>query len=156
MTLFDWLKTVHVLSIVLWVGGMAFVYFFLRPALAVLEPPARLRLMHEVLRRFLHAALAAATLALLSGLWMMGRVARHLVQAGAQFEWPLDWLLMGGGGLLMIVVLVFVRAVLFKRFAKAVSAEDWPAGGAALASIRAWVAFNLLLGIAVIASVLLI
>ncbi|EFK95682.1 membrane protein [sediment metagenome] len=43
------LKALHVLAVVLWVGGMAFAHFFLRPALATLEPPHRLRLMHVVL-----------------------------------------------------------------------------------------------------------
>ena len=37
------LKALHVLAVVLWVGGMAFAHFFLRPALATLEPPQRLR-----------------------------------------------------------------------------------------------------------------
>ena len=38
------LKAVHVLAVVLWVGGMAFAHFFLRPALATLavEQAARL------------------------------------------------------------------------------------------------------------------
>lgn len=49
---------------VLWVGGMLFARFFLRPALAVLDPPQRLRLMHEVLRRFF-AAVTVAALAVL-------------------------------------------------------------------------------------------
>ncbi len=57
------LKALHVLAVVLWVGGMAFAHFFLRPALGVLEPAQRLRLMHDVLRRFLNAALVAVVLA---------------------------------------------------------------------------------------------
>jgi len=31
------LKTVHVLSIIVWIGGMVFAQFFLRPALAHLK-----------------------------------------------------------------------------------------------------------------------
>ena len=52
------LKTLHVLSIMLWIGGMAFTLFFLRPAVAALEPPVRLRLMQDVLGRFFTAVLA--------------------------------------------------------------------------------------------------
>jgi hypothetical protein len=37
------LKTLHVLAVGLWVGGMAFAHFFLRPALGTLEPPQRLK-----------------------------------------------------------------------------------------------------------------
>ena len=43
------LKTLHVLAIVLWIGGMFFAHFFLRPAAAALDPPVRLKLMHDVL-----------------------------------------------------------------------------------------------------------
>lgn len=53
------LKTVHVLAIILWIGGMAFAHFFLRPAVAQLEAPVRLRLMHDVLGRFFQAVLVA-------------------------------------------------------------------------------------------------
>jgi uncharacterized membrane protein len=35
------LKTVHVLSVVVWIGGMVFAHFFLRPAVAQLDPPVR-------------------------------------------------------------------------------------------------------------------
>ena len=45
------LKTLHVLSIIVWLGGMVFAHFFLRPAVAQLEVPLRLRLMHDVLGR---------------------------------------------------------------------------------------------------------
>ena len=43
---------VHLIGIVFWVGGMAFAHFCLRPALPLLAPPERLRLMHAVLTRF--------------------------------------------------------------------------------------------------------
>ena len=66
------LKTLHLLSIILWVGGMAFVLFFLRPALGRLQPADRVNLMHEVLRRFFGAVSASIVIALVSGLWMMG------------------------------------------------------------------------------------
>jgi uncharacterized membrane protein len=35
------LKTLHVLSIIVWIGGMVFAHFFLRPAVAQLEPAVR-------------------------------------------------------------------------------------------------------------------
>jgi uncharacterized membrane protein len=51
------LKTLHVLSIIVWIGGMVFVHFFLRPVVAELEPAVRLRLMHDVLGRFFRLSL---------------------------------------------------------------------------------------------------
>jgi len=53
------LKTIHLFSIVVWIGGMAFAHFFLRPAVAQLEAPVRLRLMHDVLGRFFQAVLVS-------------------------------------------------------------------------------------------------
>lgn len=150
------LKALHVLAVVLWVGGMAFAHFFLRPALATLEPPQRLRLMHAVLGRFFAVVLWAVGLLLASGLWMIGRVARQVVQGGGSFAWPLDWVLMTALGLLMMAIFGHIRFVLYKRFSAAVNGQDWPAGAAALAQIRRWVGVNLALGVVVIAIALLI
>ncbi len=156
MTFYALLKTLHVLAIVLWVGGMMFAHFFLRPALAQLEPPQRLRLMHEVLRRFFAAVSVAALLSLVTGLWMIGRVAKQAVQSGGSFAMPLDWTVMAVLGVLMVAIYGHIRFVLFKRFAVAVTALDWPAGGLALAKLRTWVAVNLALGVTVIVVALLL
>ena len=95
------LKTVHVLSIVLWIGGMAFAHFFLRPAVAQLEASVRLRLMHDVLGRFFKAVLVVSLLTLVSGVWMLGRVAKQVVQSGGSFEMPLAWTVMAVLGIVM-------------------------------------------------------
>ena len=68
------LKTIHLFSIVVWIGGMAFAHFFLRPAVAHLEAPVSLRLMHDVLGRFVLAVLVASLLTLARGDWMLGFV----------------------------------------------------------------------------------
>jgi uncharacterized membrane protein len=149
------LKAVHVLAVVLWVGGMAFAHFFLRPSLAVLEPAQRVKLMHAVLGRFFAAVLWAAGLVLASGLWIIGRVAKQAVQSGGSFSMPLDWSVMSAVGLLMIAIFGHIRFVLYKRLDRAVQAGDTPAGGAALASIRQWVGLNLALGLALVAGVLI-
>lgn len=141
------LKTLHVLSIVVWVGGMVFAHFFLRPALAQLEPPARLRLMHEVLGRFFKAVLLASVLTLVSGLWMIGRVAKQVVQSGGSFEMPLAWTVMAVLGVAMVAIFMHIRFALYSRLGRAVAASDWPAGGAALAQLRRWVSVNLALGV---------
>ncbi len=149
------LKTLHVLSIVVWVGGMVFAHFFLRPAAAALEPPLRLRLMQDVLGRFFRAVLAASLLALASGVWMVGRVAKQVVQAGGRFEMPWSWAVMAVLGTLMVAIFLHIRFVLYPRLARAVAASDWPAGGAAMAQIRRWVAMNLGLGVTVLLVTLL-
>lgn len=144
------LKTVHVLSIVVWIGGMVFAHFFLRPAVAQLDAPERVRLMHDVLGRFFQAVLAASLLTLASGVWMLGRVARQVVQAGGRFEMPLAWTLMAVLGVAMVAIFLHIRFALFKRLGRAVAGSDWAAGGAALAQIRTWVSVNLGLGTVVL------
>ncbi|MDR7151784.1 putative membrane protein [Hydrogenophaga palleronii] len=145
------LKLLHILSIVVWIGGMVFAHFFLRPAAMQLEPPQRVRLMHATLQRFFSAVSGVVVLVLVSGLWMMGRVAKETVQAGLGFNMPLNWTLMTVLGLVMMAIFGHIRFALFKRLSKAVASTDWPAGGAALASIRTWVGINLAIGVVVIA-----
>ena len=149
------LKTLHVLSIIVWIGGMVFAQFFLRPAVAQLELPARLRLMNDVLGCFFQAVLVASLLTLASGLWMVGRVAKQVVQSGGSFEMPLAWTIMAALGIAMVAIFMHIRFVLYKRLVRAVAASEWPAGGAALAKIRRWVSVNLGLGIVVLLVTLL-
>ena len=156
MSFYLLLKAVHVLCVVLWVGGMALAHFCLRPAVVALEPPVRLRLLHAVLQRFFTIVLGATAMLVVSGLWMIGRTAKQAVQSGGSFSWPLDWLLMTVVGLLMVALFGHVRFVLFKRMQRAVMAADWPAGGTAMAAIRRWVGVNLALGLALIPAVYLL
>ncbi|WP_296491098.1 CopD family protein [Rhodoferax sp.] len=144
------LKTLHLLAIIVWIGGMVFGHFFLRPAAGILEPSVRVRLMHNVLGRFFNAVLAAIAIALATGLWMIGRVAKQVVQAGAQFNMPLEWTLMAALGILMMLIFGHIRFVLYKRLSRAAQALDWPAGGAALAQISNWVLVNLVLGVLIV------
>ncbi|MFY8085492.1 MAG: CopD family protein [Rubrivivax sp.] len=149
------LKTLHVLCVVVWIGGMVFAHFFLRPAVAELEPPARVRLMHAVFGRFFKAVLAASLLTMVSGVWMLGRVARQAVQSGGSFEMPLAWTLMTVLGVAMVAIFMHIRFALYKRLSAAVAASDWRAGGAALAQIRLWVSVNLGLGVLILGVTLL-
>ena len=146
------LKLVHVLAVILWVGGMAFVLGFLRPAVATLEPAARVRLMHEVLRRFLQAVLAAVVLVLASGLAMMALAAG---QAADGWRMPASWSTMAALGLAMAAIFGHIRMAPYRRLERAVAGADWPSAGAALASIRRWVLVNLGLGVLTVAVVLL-
>jgi len=144
------LKTLHLLSIIVWIGGMVFSHFFLRPAVAQLEAPARLRLMRDVLGRFFQAVLVASLLTLVSGVWMLGRVAKQVVQSGGQFDMPLAWTVMAALGIAMVAIFMHIRFALHKRLARAVEASDCTAGGVALAQIRTWVSVNLGLGVIVV------
>jgi uncharacterized membrane protein len=133
------LKLAHVLAVMLWVGGMAFAHFFLRPAVQALEPPQRLALMQRVLQRFLAAAGMAVAVALGSGVAMM-----VLGLRGAHIN------VMALLGLVMAAVYGHVRFALYPRLVRAVAAQAWPDGGAAMLQLRRWVGINLALGVVVI------
>jgi uncharacterized membrane protein len=149
------LKLAHLLAIIVWIGGMVFAHFFLRPATLALEAPQRVRLMHDALGRFFQVVLIAAGVVLASGLWMIGRVAKESVQAGLGFNMPLNWTIMAALGIVMIGIFGHIRFALYKRLKRAVAASDWPAGAAALASIRTWVGINLFIGVVIVVVTLL-
>ena len=134
------LRFLHLASVAVWIGGMFFAYVCLRPAaVAVLEPPLRLRLWRAVFARFFVWVWAAVALLPLTGLTMIG----HLGFAAA----PIHWHLMLTSGLVMIGIFVYVVRGPYAALAKAVDAADWKAGGGALNRIRQAVGVNLGLGI---------
>ena len=144
------LKTIHLMSVIVWIGGMVFAHFFLRPALAPLATPDRLRLMQDVLGRFFGAVLVAAGLVLVSGVWMIGRVTGQMTAVGVKFNMPLEWIAMAVLGVVMMGIFVHIRFVLYPRLTQAVTASAWPAGGAVLASIRGWVIVNMVIGVVIV------
>ena len=148
--LYATLKITHLLAVIVWLGGMVFAHFFLRPAVASLAPPERVTLMHAVLGRFFSAVLWAASAVLVSGVWMIGRVTMQTVQAGAHFTLPLEWLVMAALGLMMVGIFGSIRFTLYPGLTRAVAAADWPAGAAVLSRIRHWVALNLVLGTVIV------
>jgi uncharacterized membrane protein len=153
--IYAFLKTLHVLSIIVWVGGMVFAQFFLKPAVAPLDPRVRLRLMHDVLGRFFQAVLVASLLTLASGVWMLGRVARQVVQSGGTFEMPMAWTVMAVLGVAMVAIFLHIRFALYRKLGRSLAASDLAAAGAALAQIRTWVSINLGLGVIVIVMTLM-
>lgn len=149
------LKLVHLGSAVIWIGGMFFALFCLRPAAATLEPAVRVPFMANALGRFFSVVLWLALAAIASGSAMVVRVAQNTKQTGAPFNMPADWMAMSALGVLMLLIFGHIRFALYKRLQRAVAAQDWPAGGAALTEIRFWVGANLALGALIVVIVVL-
>jgi len=116
----------------------------------------RIGLMCCVLQRFFAAVTVAIAALLASGIWMLGRTARQVVQSGGQFALPLDWALMVAIGLVMTGIFGYIRLVLFKQLFLAKEAGNWPEAGRWMAKIKTWVATNLGLGVAIVAFVTLL
>lgn len=135
----------HVLSVVIWVGGMFFAYMALRPvAASVLEPPARLTLWAGVFARFFPWVWAAVGLILVTGYGMLFGFMGGF--AGA----PVFVHIMNGLGLIMMMIFMHVYFAPYKRLRQAVAESRWTDGGKALAQIRVLVGVNTLIGLTTI------
>jgi len=131
----------HVLAIVIWVGGMFFAYMCLRPVAASrLEPPLRLTLWAGVFGRFFPWVWVAVLVVLATGLWMVFAVFGGFANVGAYVH------AMFGLGLIMMAIFLHVFFAPYQRLKKAVAAEDWRTGGAQLSQIRLLVGINTVLG----------
>jgi uncharacterized membrane protein len=141
------MKFLHIGAAIAWLGGMSFMLLALRPAVTQqLQPPVRLPLMAQVLRRFFWLAWISVAVLLLSGLAM-------LLGVGMKNA-PLGWHLMFGIGLLMFALFGHLYFGPFRRLNQAVAAADWPEGGRRVGQIATLAAVNLALGAAAIAAVI--
>lgn len=132
----------HVLAVVIWVGGMFFAYMALRPiAATVLEPPQRLTLWNGVFGRFFPWVWVAIITILVSGYWML------LGPFGGFANAPVFVHIMNGLGLIMMLIFFHVYFAPYQKLRKAVAAQSWPDGGKALAQIRVLVGINTLIGV---------
>lgn len=139
------LLALHLLGVVVWVGGMAFALLVLRPSLAVLEPPQRLALHVPVFTRFFRLIWHAMPLMLLTGYAMVFAVFGGF--GGVSPAVHVMHLL----GLIMTAVFVFVFFVPWRALRAAVQAGDAAAAGAAVERIRRLVMVNLVLGLVTVA-----
>lgn len=140
MLLYALMLFVHVMAVVVWVGGMWTLHFAVRPAaIEVLQPAQRLPLMSAVLGRFLAGALLAVLLSLGSGLAMMAGGGMRGLHPSVH--------LMALLGLVMALIYAWVRLGHYPKLKVAVAAQDWPAAGARLDAIRRLVTTNLVLGV---------
>jgi uncharacterized membrane protein len=141
------LITLHVLAVVVWVGGMFFAYMALRPAaVETLEPPLRLSLWVATFKRFFPWVWLAVILLPVSGYAMLFATERFAGLANA----ALYIHIMNGLGIVMILIFLHVFFAPFRRLKLAVAAENWPEGGKRLGQIRMLIGLNLILGLLVV------
>ena len=135
----------HILSAVVWVGGMFFAYMFLRPvAASQLEPPVRLTLWVGVFKKFFPFVWLSVLFLPLTGYVMIFDV------WGSMAGTPLYVHIMNGLGIVMILMYLHVYFAPFKRLKEAVIKQDWPEGGRNLNIIRKMVGINTIIGLTVV------
>jgi len=136
-------RWIHLLGVVVWIGGMFFAHMALRPAVLALPPPQRLPLLAATLTRFFGWVAVAIVGILVSGgalIVMLGGMRGVGVAVHA----------MTGLGVLMILIYGHIVAGPFRRLRAAVAAAQWDRAGAAMAQVRRWVGVNLVLGLVTI------
>lgn len=135
----------HLLSAIIWIGGMFFAYFCLRPAATeVLDPPKRLSLWVATFSRFLPYISIAITILLASGI--------SLLMATGLHQAPVGWHIMLTLGLIMTAVFGYIYIVLYPKLRANCLSSSWPEAAQILNKIRQLIALNLVLGICVIAA----
>lgn len=131
----------HVISAIVWVGGMFFAYIILRPAVDHMGRPERLKLLNEIFERFfLWVALAAAILP-------MTGYAQIFFDYGGFENVGAHIATMHITGWVMVGLFLYVYAGPFQKFKAHVAAEEWPEAAARLNTIRLTIAVNLVLGL---------
>jgi uncharacterized membrane protein len=159
MRLYAFLLFLHVLGVVIWVGGMFVMHFAVRPsAVELLPPPQRLPLLAATLKRFFGWVTIAVIVVLLSGVLMffgIGAAAGAIAAGKNAFVEGIRLAhvsihIMFGLGLVMMAIYAHIRTAPFKRLQRAVAAQDWAAAATHLNQVRVLVATNLALGIVVI------
>jgi len=135
MSLLGLLKAVHILSAVIWVGGMVFAYAILRPSLSVLEPSQRLALHGAVMKRFFLVVWHAMPLMLISGYWMI------FAEYGGMAHVPWNVNVMMLLGLVMAVIFLIIFFGPWRAFRTAPGPQP-------LAGLRRLIGANMVLGLA--------
>lgn len=133
--------SLHILAATIWVGGMFFAYVVFRPAVGVLQPPDRLRMLERTLIGFFKWVWVAVIVLFSTGLWMV------LVELGGFSVVGLHIHMMIGGAFVMALIFLHVYFSAFQRLRKDVASEDWPAAAAAGDQIRRLVFINLIVGL---------
>ena len=139
-------KFLHLAGAIVWMGGMTFMLWILRPVVTEkLQPALRLPLMAGVMGRFFPLVGLCIAALLVTGTGMLMTVGMKAA--------PLGWHVMLGIGVLMFALFGHVYFGPFKRLKLAVAATDWPEAGRRLGQIQAIVKTNFVLGWLAIAAV---
>ena len=135
------LVAVHLIAALIWVGGMFFAVYVLRLAAGPMEPKDRINLWTLTFQKFFPWVWLAVTILPLTGYWII------FAGFGGFASLPVLYHIMHGLGWTMIVLFLHLWFAPYARFRRAVEAEDFPAAGNHLNSIRLIVTTNLWIGL---------
>ncbi|MGE5260270.1 MAG: CopD family protein [Actinomycetota bacterium] len=137
------LIALHVLAVVIWVGGMFFAYLVLRPSAGPLQAEMRLALWQRVFSRFFPLVWASVIVLLASGYGMLAGYF-GFASAGLYIN------LMQGLGMVMVLLFLHLYFAPWRRFSASVERSDFIEAAKQLGQIRRIVGINLVLGLVTI------
>jgi uncharacterized membrane protein len=155
--MYDIAKLLHLISAIVWMGGMTFMLFALRPTItAQMQPQPRALLMREVWQRFFAMVAVAVLLLFATGTHLYTAAFKAAKAAGGVGSVPLGWNLMLVIGLVMFLIFGHIYFAGFRKFKRAVAAGEWPVAAKAAGLIHKMVVANFVLGWLAIAAVRLV
>ncbi|MEB8535066.1 CopD family protein [Acidithiobacillus ferriphilus] len=137
---------VHIVAVVIWIGGLFFATVVLAPVLQaeIAQVGTRIPLLHAILRRFFLWVFISGAVLLSSGYTMV-----PLFYGGfATLSAPVSIMMLLGTVMVMLSLHVYFAPL--KRLRRAVRDQDWKAGARALGQVRLISGVNLLLSLVVI------
>jgi uncharacterized membrane protein len=134
------LLTIHFFAALVWVGGMFFTHFVLRPSADFLPIKDRIKLWSRILQRFMAMVWLIVFALPMSGYWLIFAYYGGLEGLGLHIH------IMQGVGWLMILLFLYLYFVPYKQMKIRVKEELFPEAGMFMLKIRRIVGINLLLG----------
>lgn len=138
---------IHLLAVVLWIGGIVFLDGFVAPALrrAIDQPRPRAQLLYLLFRNFFAAIWGAGAALVITGYGMV------LLRGGFGALSAAQWVMvvLGSG---MVLLALYIFFVPFLRMRSAVRRADWDAACAQAGQIRRLSTVNIVLAVPTILS----
>jgi uncharacterized membrane protein len=130
------LDILHLCAAIIWVGGLFFAYFILRPAAVGMPPEIAMPMYERVLSRFFSLVWVLVGILIATGYFRlaMGTAGLHVTLKQAT-------------GLAMIALFLFVWFVPYARIKRAAATQDYPAIARQLGVIRNVMRVNIPLGL---------
>ena len=134
----------HLLAVVVWIGGMFFTYMVLRTSIGqLLKLPDRLRLWDRVFTRFFKWVWLSILLLLATGFYM-------IYLYGGMLIMPRFIHMMMASGIVMVAIFAYLFFGCYVHFNQLVEEKEWHQAEEKLATMRKLVLLNLVIGVTTI------
>jgi uncharacterized membrane protein len=136
--------TLHVIAVIVWIGGMFFGLVALRPAMKGTDTLAAARFWNTLLSHYLPWLWAAIVVLLASGTYMVF----NGFGGFGQLPWFVQFMM--GIGIFMMMLSGHLTFSAFKKLKRAVAADDEALAAKSMRQIRLITDVNLILGLLVV------